>query len=327
MPKQTRKQFSQVLADLANEKYPPSKEDLYAVSDLGGKQLQQFAAGWRGLSAARRLRILTEMGELADSHVEFNYHAIARAVLEDEDDKVRAAAIRNLWEDQSADLIAPFVKALTQDKSAEVRAAAASALGIYVYLGETEELPRAKAKAVEDTLLKIFGGADTVEVRRRALESVSFSGRSEVTAAIDAAYESGPELMRVSALHAMGRNLDGERWGPTVLNELTNGNPLLRFEAARAAGELQLEEALPPLGDLLDDDDREVQEAGIRALGELGGREAERLLERRLETADEELAELIEDALAEAEFMDGMSFLGMVDVGDDEHDEEVSRLN
>ncbi|MEK7277425.1 MAG: HEAT repeat domain-containing protein, partial [Chloroflexota bacterium] len=169
MPKQTRKQFSQVLADLANEKYPPSKEDLYAVSDLGGKQLQQFAAGWRGLSAARRLRILTEMGELADSHVEFNYHAIARAVLEDEDDKVRAAAIRNLWEDQSADLIAPFVKALTQDKSAEVRAAAASALGIYVYLGETEELPRAKAKAVEDTLLKIFGGADPVEVRRRAL--------------------------------------------------------------------------------------------------------------------------------------------------------------
>ncbi|MEK7277456.1 MAG: HEAT repeat domain-containing protein, partial [Chloroflexota bacterium] len=166
-----------------------------------------------------------------------------------------------------------------------------------------------------------------VEVRRRALESVSFSGRREVTAAIDAAYESGPELMRVSALHAMGRNLDGERWGPTVLNELTNGNPLLRFEAARAAGELQLEEALPPLGDLLDDDDREVQEAGIRALGELGGREAERLLERRLETADEELAELIEDALAEAEFMDGMSFVGMVDVGDDEHDEEVSRLN
>ncbi|MEK9165124.1 MAG: HEAT repeat domain-containing protein, partial [Chloroflexota bacterium] len=95
----------------------------------------------------------------------------------------------------------------------------------------------------------------------------------------------------------------------------------------RAAGELQLEEALPPLGDLLDDDDREVQEAGIRALGELGGREAERLLERRLETADEELAELIEDALAEAEFMDGMSFVGMVDVGDDEDDEEVSRLN
>ncbi len=327
MPRQTRKPFSQVLADLANEKHPPSKEDLYAVSDLGGKQLQQFAAGWRRLSAARRLRLLTEMGGLADDHVEFNYHAIARAVLEDEDDKVRAAAIHNLWEDQNADLIGPFVKALTKDKSAMVRAAAASALGIYVYQGETEELPPAKAKEVEDILLEVFGGGDTIEVRRRALEAVSFSSRREVTAAIAAAYETGPELMRVSALYAMGRSLDGERWGRTVLDELTGGNPILRFEAARAAGELQLEEALLPLGELLDDDDREVQEASIWALGEIGGREAERLLEKRLETADEELAELIEDALAEAEFMDGMSFVGLVDVGDDEDDEDVSRLN
>jgi HEAT repeat protein len=125
----------------------------------------------------------------------------------------------------------------------------------------------------------------------------------------------------------MGRNLDGKRWGPTVLDELTGDNAKLRFEAARAAGELHLEEALLPLGELLDDDDREVQEASIRALGEIGGREAERLLEKRLETADEELAELIEDALAEAEFMDGMSFLGAVDIGDDEDDEDLSRIN
>ena len=88
-----------------------------------------------------------------------------------------------------------------------------------------------------------------------------------------------------------------------------------------------MEEALLPLAELLDDADQEVQAASIGALGEIGGREAERLLERRLETTDEELAELIEDALAEAEFMDGMSFLGAVDIGDDEDDEDVSRLN
>src|SRR4030067_661822 len=68
-------------------------------------------------------------------------------------------------------------------------ACAASALGIYVYQGETGELPSAKAKEVEDVLLRVFGGADTIEVRRRALESVSFSGRREGTAAHGRPYE------------------------------------------------------------------------------------------------------------------------------------------
>jgi HEAT repeat protein len=55
---------------------------------------------------------------------------------------------------------------------------------------------------------------------------------------------------------------------------------------------------------LLDDEDREVQEAAIQALGEIGGREAVRLLRRRLADADERVRAAVEAALEQAEFGD-----------------------
>jgi HEAT repeat protein len=127
----------------------------------------------------------------------------------------------------------------------------------------------------------------------------------------------------------MGRSLDRERWGDMVIDDLSHENPQVRFEAARAAGELQLDEAVPALGELLNDADSEVQEMSIWSLGEIGDDEARQLLERRLETADEKLTSLIEDALAEAELMDGIAEIGLPDFGNDEldEDERKARLN
>src|SRR5262249_40735312 len=151
------------------------------------------------------------------------------------------------------DLVEPFLDYLNNDASEAVRAAAATALGIYVYLGEMEELDEELTERVEDALLAKYNGTDTLEVRRRALESLGFSPRPEIAGAIDQAYESEDELLRVSALFAMGRSLDGERWGETVVADLTHADPQVRFEATRAAGELQLEEAVEALGQLLHD--------------------------------------------------------------------------
>ena len=48
---------------------------------------------------------------------------------------------------------------------------------------------------------------------------------------------------------------------------------------ARAAGELELRDAVRHLGNLLVHEDREVQEMAVWALGEIGGKDARRLLE------------------------------------------------
>ena len=72
----------------------------------------------------------------------------------------------------------------------------------------------------------------------------------------------------------------------------------------RSCGELEIEAAVPALAELLRDDDREISEAAIQALGEIGGKLAqqflEELAEEMQEAEDESLQEVIEDALGNA---------------------------
>lgn len=326
MPKRGRQPIAQVLEDLATSKKPPL-DALRALSDLGGKPLEEFQAGWPNLPTNKRLATMEALGELAEDTIELNISAASRVALHDPDAQVRAAAIHNLWEDQGDDLIEPFLEFLTTDASEVVRTAAATALGIYVYLGEMEELPEDQTRAIEAALLKAYNGHDALDVRRRALESLGFSPRPEAAAAIDLAYENGDDLLRASALFAMGRSLDPDRWGEAIIAELTHTNPQVRFEAVRSAGELQLEEAAVTLGQLLHDPDASVQEMTVWALGEIGGDDARRFLQDRLETADDELTELIEDALANADMVDGILDLSMLDLDDDDEQARKARLN
>jgi len=329
------KAFSQTLADLANDHYPPSRQDLIALSDLGGKQLEQFAQVWPSFAVARRLAILTELGDMAEDSFELDIRAVSRAALDDDEGAVRAAAIRNLWENEGEDLIDVFINTINHDPAVEARAAAVTALGQYVFLGEMEELDEAKARQVEDVLLNVWAGSDELDVRRRAVEALGFSGRSEATAAIEDAYDSDDEQMKVSALFAMGRSLDPGRWGSIVIADITDTSPQIRFEAARAAGELQLRDAVPALREVMHDADGEVEEMTVWALGEIGGDEAREALNWRLEDADDDLGELIEDALANVEFMDEISDLTLMafdeeeddDDGDDDEIARKARLN
>lgn len=322
MASQSQKSMAKVMADLADEAFPPSKEDLYALSDLSGERLERFTHAWPGISESRRLSIMTELGELAEENFELDINGVSRAVLTDPSGLVRAAAIHNLWEDENADLIEPYLHTLANDPSPEARAAAASALGIFVYQGEMENLPAPVATKIEDALLGVFNSDDKVEVRRRALEAVGYSRRPEAAQAIGKAYASGDNLLKVSSLYAMGRSLDSERWGNAVLKHLADANPQVRYEAARAAGELQLQDAVSLLADIIRDVDDEVQAMGVWALGEIGGEEAQRLLQNRLRTAEGALAEMIDDALATAELMDDAHLFSLIEIDEDE-DEEI----
>lgn len=310
--------FARVLEQLRDATQTFPARALYHFSDLNRQDLAALEAAWPQVPVERRRSVIQDLGEIAEANFEVRFDQLFRLALEDEDAEVRAAAIANLWEEEAPDLIAPFLSLMQQDPGANVRAAAASALGRFVYLGEIEEIPEKQLRRIEDALLATITGGDELEVRRRALEALSFSGRPEVPPLIEQAYHSPEQKLRVSAVFAMGRSAD-PGWGEHVIAEIESDDPEIRFEAVRAAGELELREAVPALKRRLGDVDLPIHEAAIWSLGQVGGPDARAaLLDLLDETEDEEEREYIEEALENLAFQDEMLNLPLLELDEED---------
>ncbi len=275
------------------------------LSDLDAAGMAEFRAGWAMLNPVERQELAHALVEMAEDHAEYDFRAIFRWLLSDEDAEVRATAIEGLWEDESPGLIGPLLHLLRNDPDFRVREAAATSLGRFVLLAELDKVDAREVAPVIETLLeKARDTREDVDVRRRALESLGYVDEPHVRDLIEAAYYDGDIRMQASAIFAMGRSAN-PRWRPYVLAELESPDPELRYEAALAAGELEIVEAIPPLRALVEDEDIEIRLAAVEALGHIGGPEAERLLVRLIDTAEDLVAEAAEAALDELRFMRG----------------------
>ncbi len=318
------KSLDATFKNLANAEEPISIAGLYALSSPDPAQLEQVKTVWNTLPADRRAMIMRHLIDLGEDNFEVDFSAMYRLGLADSEAAVRATAIGGLWEEADPTLIAPLMNLLQTDESDAVRAAAASALGRYIFEGELEELPEAKVRPIIAALKATHRKADeSIEVRRRALEALGFLSDDDTAQLITQAYHDTDEKMRLSAVFAMGRSLDAERWGDTVVQELTAPNPELRFEAARAAGELEYPPAVRPLGDLLEDVDEEIQQIAVWSLGQIGGDKARQYLMDVLDSDAEHLHEEAEDALAELEFKADNLDLTMFDFDEEDEDDWV----
>ncbi len=290
------------LQDLA---HPAAGVDLNALSDLSREQLEQFSQLWASLGAERRRELLAALIEFAESHVDASFAPICRWLLEDADPLIRAQAIEGLWEEEDVRLISPLIRCLAHDPYPDVRAAAAASLGRYLLLGEYGQIDAGAAQRVQAALLTAYQVEDQeVWVRRRALEALANGSARELPQMILEAYQETDDILRVGAVFAMGRSADPQ-WNRIVLAELSAQESAMLFEAVRASGELEIEEAAPELIRLLGDEDIEIRDAAVWALGRIGGREAWRALKACSASGDDDLAEAAEDALAELTFMAG----------------------
>ncbi len=288
--------------------------NLSHVSDLAREQLTRILAAWRDLSPIRRRDLIAAMVEQAEADIHLNFHAILRECLADPEAAVRRLAIEGLWEDERPSLVSPLVRLLTDDVAAEVRAAAASSLGRFVLLGVLGELAESYAFSAEDALRRAWvRPGEVTEVRRRVLESLAYVDDLEVLDLIDTAYYDEEDVMRQSAVFAMGRSAN-RRWARVVLNEFGSQDVAMRFEAAGAAGEMGLRAAVNPLIQLLNDPDSSVREAAALALGKIGGPLARRALQARLLGRDVRLAEAAQEALAELAFNSGAADHPLLDL-------------
>jgi len=315
-------EFERALEEVRNECQPLSRQTVLGLSDPTRAEVEAFAVCLARLSGGRRRELLTRMVESAEESFELEFSSLFRACLADADATVRRAAVEGLWEDERPGLLGSLLTMLETDPDAGVRAAVAMALGRFVYMAEGDELEAGLAKRLRAALERVIADPhEDVEVTRRAIESIAFINDERVRAIIDRAYEHSDLRMRESAVFAMGRNAD-PLWTETVLTELQEGTPALRYEAARASGEMQLRRAVGTLTKMTREPDVELQIMAVWALGQIGGERAERALERLAEGEDEVLSAAASEALEEAQFATRPMDLFVHDVDDVEFIEE-----
>lgn len=276
---------------------------LYGLSDLSIEDRNKLRAVWDKLPASFKHKIFTAMIEASESNFELNYRTIGLLGLQDASPLVRSISIDLLWEDESLELLNIFSSIAQHDESPQVRANAVSALGRFILLGEYEEIPESNSKEAQKLTIQLYTDVQQpIEVRRRALESLSNSSHKDVARHIRDAYNHDDQSLNIGAIFAMGRTCD-DQWEDILLDELDSSESERVYEAARACGEIQLSASVRRLGKLIADEDQEIQEIAIWALGEIGSREAVRILENlRDEVEDDYLAEVIEEAIDSASF-------------------------
>lgn len=321
---QAAERFARALNVVRDPEAPITADTLYSLSDLAGPRLTEFQTLWQTLPVERKRNLIHTLVETAETNFEMDYSSIIHPALGDADMEVRLAAVEGVLEDSPRAVVEQLMQLAQDDPFSEVRAAAASALGVFILQGELEERDQALVTRLQDTVLALHRNPnEPLDVRRRALEAISNCGREGVKELIREAYYADELPMRVSSLFAMGRSCDNA-WTPQVVEELGSPEPELRFEAARAAGELELRPALRQLIEMaFNDDDREVQEMAIWSLGEIGGTEVDTVLSDLAALADENgddaLAEVIADAQAAA-VLSGEELLPLFDFSDYEID-------
>jgi HEAT repeat protein len=270
------------------------------LSDLSREGVQRLRQRWSEIAATCRAELVQAMAADAEASVERNYDRALLIALDDESGATRLAAVEALWELESPAFLDALLQRIEDEPDERVRAAEAMALGRFALLGELEELSASSAARTRDVLLRLHGEDTSLEVRRRALEALGcFAGDDDVVDEIQAAYDAGTHALRVSALHAMGRQADS-RWVELVHEELTSDEPELRFEAVTAAGMIGDERSIPLIIDLVDDEDTEVRLAAVGALGNIGGTLAVNVLRRLCRSDSPAIAEAAQDALEEA---------------------------
>ncbi len=311
--------FQTVLDALLDDSQPFPPRYLYLFSDIEPGQLKLLLGTWPQVSLPRQHALLEDLEALAGEDALLCFDDLARALLKDPDPQVRVQALRLLWECEDAKLVPKYLEILAEDSVSSVRAAAATALGLFIYLGEIEEVPEQTLYKVEDSLLAVINSDEDMLVRRRALEALGWSSRQEVPALIEAAYREKHPDWKASALFAMGRSGD-ERWGKQVLSNLRNRNEAIRLEALRAAGELALDSARPVLLDMLaDEENAETRREIIWTLSKIGGEGVRDQFEELLEMErDEEEADYLEEALENLDFTEEvMSGFDLLDIEED----------
>ena len=327
-PNKNEISFKEIIFDLLNNDKPFPAVHLHRFSDITPDELKELSTAWKDIDTFRKQALLEDLVILTDADTLVNFCDFALFALKDEDAAVRARAIHLLLEYQENYLAPILIKIINTDNDETVRAAAASALAPFVYLGELEEIPESLFHKIKNCLLAKLEGKESEQVKQRSLEALGFSSNHKITAHITAALNKKTLPWIISAVIAMGRSAD-KQWEGNILAYLDHEDYGVQIEAVRAAGELSLKSARQPLLEMVPtlefEDDLDLRMAVIWSLSEIGGDNVAHVFKLLLENCDDtEEVEFIEDAIENLTLTEGiMSSLDMFefDYPDDDDDD------
>lgn len=297
----TKPELAEVLVDL--EKGERAYLGLYAFSDLTAAELALLETRWPLIDAALRASVVREAMDLLIDNIHFAFTRLFLFASSDEEPEVRMLATAALGYDHQDEVAERLLEIVHNDPSEDVRAEAAISLGPFVTLAEWDELPPDMDSRLSQVLFGIAENeVETWHIRSRAATSIAARGPSErVNRLVQLMYDEDEIGLRASALCAAGRGNQRD-WLPVVIEEFGNEDPEIRREAARSAGMFGDRDALPGLSEMATgDEDTDARQTAILAIGEIGGKEAIRMLLRLQLYAPEGDAAIVADALEEAE--------------------------
>ena len=218
------------------------------------------------------------------------------------------------------ELVAALLSILERsDKSPIMRGTAAIALGPVLEYADTEGFEEADIPITErtfhriqETLRRIHLDASVAEeVRRRALEASVRASQDWHHDAIRAAFLTGDEAWRLTAVFCMAfvRGFEAE-----ILAALDDQNPEIRYEAVVAAGNWEIDAAWSHIAALItaEEVDKRLLLAAIGAVATVRPHDAPRILADLMESDDEDIVEAVDEALA----------MGAAFAGEDDESEE-----
>jgi HEAT repeat protein len=305
--------FSTVVAALGDSGRPFPTRYLNRFSDLNPADLQTLMQAWPRVPLAHKRTLLKHLNERYAEDTLLSFDALAVQLLDDPDEQVRTLALQLLDETADIHLLPRLIRITSDDPEPASRAAAATILGQFVHMGEMEELPADTLNTVTDTLLVAAANPDN-HIARAALESLGYSGRPEVNELIASAFKRRDPHWQVSALLAAGHSADA-RWQEQVLAALISDDEKVRLAAVQTAGELGLKPARQVLLNMLEEEEEfgDIYQAIIWSLSQIGGEDVRPYLQTLLgEADDDEMAELIEDALQNLDFTEDLEGFDLI---------------
>jgi len=299
--------MSALVAQLGDHNRPLKLSELASLNDLDDDESEILLQEWPDIELFHRRALAQSLQEMAEDTVEVDFRAVFLVLLNDEDAQIRAAAVRGLLEDTRRSTLSRLLDVLSTDSDSFVQAAAATTLGAWALQAAQGDLPDRVGAEIAQCLVQVYQAPQTaVEVRRRLLETLGFFGElPEVESLIEEASRYPDELWQQSTLCAMGRT-GMERWLKPISAALTSRVPALRYEAARAVGEMGelAEDLVPALARASVDSDVEVSTAAIWALGQIGNEQARRALRHVAYDGTGARRDAAAEALSELDFFD-----------------------
>lgn len=223
---------------------------------------------------------------------------------------IELAGESTIISDQVADVLLGILK--SDRRSQDARAQAALAFGPALEEADTDGfeepgalLTESKVGEIQDTLHRLYlDQRVSKEVRRRLLEASVRAPREWHPEAVRAAWSSGDDEWRLTAVFSMGYvgGFDAQ-----ILEALRSEHPGIQYEAVRAAGGAELDAAWPAVSDLVTAPGvpRDLLLAAIEAVAWIRPEEAVDLLVDLADSEDDEIAVAVGEALDLAESLSG----------------------